>query len=199
MWRAVVAGTAALAIAGSSLAFAQSRSGRDGGQRWQPSIEDLRAFGEARLAALRAGLALTPEQERYWPTFEQAARELGRLRIERMSARRDATPPGDPVERLRQRATAMADAGAALRKLAEATDPLYKSLDDGQKRRFEILGRFARFGRHHFHGRHHEGYRERDDDDDDEFRGRGYDGSHHHWRRGDMDRMNGETSGRRPL
>jgi hypothetical protein len=93
----------------------------------------------------------------------------------------------------------MADTGAALRKLAEATDPLYKSLDDGQKRRFEILGRFARFGRHHFHGRHHDGYRERDDDDDDEFRGRDYDRPHRHWRRGEMDRMEGETSGRRPL
>ena len=87
MWRVVVAGAAALAIAGGSLAFAQVRS-RDSGQRWQPSTEDMRAFGEARLAALKAGLTLTPEQERYWPAFEQAAREFGRLRIERMSARR---------------------------------------------------------------------------------------------------------------
>jgi hypothetical protein len=198
MWKAVVAGAAALVIAGGSLAFAQARSGRDGGQRWQPSVEDMRAFGEARLAALKAGLTLTPEQERNWAAFEQAARELGRLRIERMSARRSAPPGSDPVERLRQRATAMADTGAALRKLAEAADPLYKSLDEGQKRRFEMLSRFARSGRHHFHGRHG-GYRERDDDNDDEFRGRGHGGSRHHWRRGDMDPMDGETSGERPL
>jgi hypothetical protein len=172
-----------LAIAGGSVAFSQPRSGREGGQRWQPSIEDMRAFGEARLAALKAGLALTPEQERNWPAFEQAARELGRLRLERMQARRDAPPTTDRLERLRQRGTAMADQGAALRKLAEAADPLYKSLDDNQKRRFEMLSRFVGPGRHHFRGRH-DGYREHDDDDD-EYRGHHRDGPRHHWRRGD--------------
>src|ERR1700730_6042157 len=66
MWKAIVAGTAALAIAGTSLVYAQQqRGGRDFGQRWQPNTEDLRAFGEARpradtragkeLAGLRAG------------------------------------------------------------------------------------------------------------------------------------------------
>jgi zinc resistance-associated protein len=198
MWRAVVAGTAALAIAGSSLAFAQSRSGRDGGQRWQPSMEDMRAFGEARLAALKAGLALTTEQERNWPAFEQAAREFGRLRLERMKARRDAPPTTDRVERLRQRATAMSDKGAALRRLADATDPLYNSLDDSQKRRFEMLSRFAGPGRHHLRGRH-DGYNGRDDDDDDQFRGRDYDGPRHHWRRSGMEPMDEGTSGRRRL
>ena len=52
MWKAIVAGTAMLAIAGTSLVYAQQRSDRDGAQRWRPSTEDLRAFGEARLAAL---------------------------------------------------------------------------------------------------------------------------------------------------
>jgi zinc resistance-associated protein len=156
MWKAMIAGTAALAIAGSSLAQAQQRWSREGGQRWQPSVEDLRAFGEARLAALRAGLVLTPEQERNWPAFEQAAREFGRLRIDRIGASRDAPRSSDPVERLRQRATAMADTGAALKRLADAADPLYKSLDENQKRRFELLSRFAGSGREHFRGRHHQ-------------------------------------------
>ena len=57
MWKAIVAGTAALAIAGTSLVYAQQR-GRDGAQRRQPSMEDFRAFAEARLAALKAGLTL---------------------------------------------------------------------------------------------------------------------------------------------
>ena len=53
MWKAIVAGTAALAIAGTSLVYAQQqRGGRDFGQRCQPNTEDVRAFGEARLAAL---------------------------------------------------------------------------------------------------------------------------------------------------
>jgi zinc resistance-associated protein len=148
MWKAIVAGTAALAIAGTSLVYAQSRGGRDDVQRWRPNTEDLRAFGEARLAGLKAGLTLTAEQEKNWPAFEQAAREVGKLRMDRMTARRDAPPSSDPVERLRQRATAMSDTGAALQKLADATDPLYKSLDDNQKRRFAVLSRLGGAGGH---------------------------------------------------
>src|SRR6185312_2005410 len=120
MWKAIVAGTAALAIAGTSLVYAQQRGGRDGMmQGWQPNTEDMRAFGEARLAALKAGLTLTPEQEKNWPAFEQAARDMAKQRAERISANRGSSE--DPVERLRQRATALSDTGAALKKLADAT------------------------------------------------------------------------------
>jgi len=151
MWKAIVVGTAALAITGSSLVYAQQREGRDFGQRWRPSQEDLRAYGEARLAALKAGLALTPDQEKNWPAFEQAARDFGKFRMERRAARENRQPTNDPIERLRQRATAMADASAAMKKLADATDPLYKSLDDSQKRRFAVLSHFGRRG--HMYGR----------------------------------------------
>ena len=159
MWKAIVAGTAALAIAGTSLAVAQQR-GREGGERWRPSTEDLRAFGEARLAALKAGLTLTSEQEKNWPAFEQAARELAKLRTNRIAAR-NAAPSEDPVERLRQRATSLSETGAALKKLAEATDPQYKSLDESQKRRFAVLSRLARSDRG-FAGRGEREFRGRD-------------------------------------
>jgi hypothetical protein len=154
MWKSMVAGTAALAIAGTSLAYAQQRGGRDGMmQSRQLNAEDLRAFGEARLAALKAGLVLTPEQEKNWPAFEQAARDLAKARMERISAMRNAPANNDPVERLRQRATALSETGAALKKLADATDPLYKSLDENQKRRFAILNRLAGLGRAGLRGR----------------------------------------------
>jgi hypothetical protein len=117
MWKSMVAGTAALAIAGTSLAYAQQRAGRDDMmQGRQLNAEDLRAFGEARLAALKAGLVLTPEQEKNWPAFEQAARDLAKARMERISALRNAPANNDPVERLRQRATALSETGAALKK-----------------------------------------------------------------------------------
>src|SRR6059036_1549661 len=105
MWKAIVAGTAALAIAGTSLVYAQQRGGRDGMmmQRSEPNAEDLRAFGEARLAALKAGLLLTPEQEKNWPAFEQAVRDLTKMRMDRRSAMGNAPATEDPVERLRQR------------------------------------------------------------------------------------------------
>jgi len=157
MWTAIVAGTAALAIAGTSLVYAQQRSDRDGTmQRRQFSADDLRAFGEARLAALKAGLTLTPEQEKNWPAFEQAARDWAKVRIERRNAMRNAPATDDPVERLRQRATSLSETGAALKKLADATDPLYKSLDENQKRRFAILSRLTGRERGEFRG--HEGH-----------------------------------------
>jgi zinc resistance-associated protein len=159
MWKAIVAGTAALAIAGTSLVYAQHRGGRDFGERWRPTTQDLQAFGEARLAALKAGLVLTSEQEKNWPVFEQAAREVGKLRIDHITARRNAQPGTDPVERLRQRATALSDTGAALKKLADATDPLYKSLDDSQKQRFAVLSRLSGPGREHMHWRGGDGWR----------------------------------------
>src|SRR5262249_40585806 len=75
--------------------------------------------------------------------FEQAARDYAKLRQDRFAALRSGQAGDDPVERLRQRATAMSETGAALKKLADATDPLYKSLDENQKRRFAILNRLA--------------------------------------------------------
>ena len=146
MWKAALAGTAALAIIGSSLVYAQQR-GRPGGfERWQPNIEDMRAFADARLAALHAGLGLTPDQEKNWPAFEQAAREMAKLRLDRITAAvntdRDRPPQSnDPADRMHRRAAAMSETGAALKKVADAVDPLYKSLDDAQKRRFAILER----------------------------------------------------------
>jgi zinc resistance-associated protein len=152
MWKPILAGTTALVIAGSTYVYAQNRQ-NNGARRWQPNIEDMRAYGDARIAALKAGLALSAEQEKNWPAFEQAARDFQKLRLDRLSAgveaRRNGQPrtTSDPVERMDRRATAMAETGAALKKLADASKPLYSSLDDNQKRRFTVLSRMGRDGR----------------------------------------------------
>ena len=152
MWKLIVAGALIAAVAGSSLVYAQQqRQDRPDARHWQPSLEDRQAFGEARLAALKAGLALRPEQEKNWPAFEQAAREMAKLRLDRLAARSEPRTAGqppvpDPADRLRRRGTAMMQTGAVLTKLADATDPLYKSLDDAQKKRFALLARS--FGPH---------------------------------------------------
>ena len=81
MWKFLIAGTAALAIASasflyagqSSFLYAQQPSGSDEEQLWQRGVEDLHEFDEARLAALKTGLMLTPDQQKNWPAFEQAA------------------------------------------------------------------------------------------------------------------------------
>ena len=140
-------------------------SGRGGFHaRWNAlTPEDREAFTDARIAALRAGIKLTPDQEKLWPPVETAIRDLARQQEAGRQAMRDRR------ERMREDAPAalraMADAasarGDALRKLADATAPLYATLDEGQKRRAMVLARPLRpgFGRHR-------GWRHREKDDD---------------------------------
>jgi hypothetical protein len=149
MWKTVLAGTTAFAIAGATLAYAQSGPNPfDRAPGWRPSAEDITALGEARIAALHAGLKLNADQEKNWPGVEAALRDLAKQRSERFAARASANPPSDPIQRLAQRADLIESRGAALKKLAQAAEPLYKSLDDGQKHRFLMLARLEgkRFG-----------------------------------------------------
>jgi len=112
------------------------------GRRYQPSAEDMRAFADARLAGLKAGLALKPEQEKLWPAFEAAARDLQSMRIARITNPPSVEPQRlSPLEMLQRRANTMVERGNALKKLADAAVPLYGSLDDSQKRRFDMLSR----------------------------------------------------------
>ena len=157
MWKTVLAGTTALAIVGTSLAYAQQGpAGIERGPHWRPNAEDISALGDARIAAVHAGLKLNADQEKSWPAVESALRDLAKQRSERFAARASADRPKDPVERMAVRAEAMTQQGAALKKLADAAGPLYKSLDEGQKHRFVMLARLngRSFGgeRHGHHG-----------------------------------------------
>ena len=154
MKKFAIAGIAALAIAGSTAVYAQHRPWFHDHARLSP--EDRAAFTDARIAAVKAGLKLTPDQEKLWPPVEAAVRDLAKLRIDRANARmnsQDAQKPDDPVARLRDRADTMAATAAAMKRIADAADPLYKTLDDGQKRRLAILthmgGRFGGGGWRH--------------------------------------------------
>ncbi|PPQ43089.1 Spy/CpxP family protein refolding chaperone [Rhodopseudomonas palustris] len=170
MKKVLLAGVAALVFAGSTAAYAEHRGWFDHG-RHAFSAQDRSAFADAKIAAVKAGLQLTPDQEKLWPPVEAAVKDLVKLRIDRaqarMKARDDDRDPRevDPVARLRDRADSMAATAAAMKKIADAADPLYKSLDDNQKRRLRVLTRMdGGFGwRHHGHGSMH---RDRDGDDD---------------------------------
>lgn len=139
MWKTVLAGTTALAIAGSPLVYAQQRSDMQGQQHWQPTQEDIQAFAAARIAALKAGLMLNADQEKNWPAFESALKNLAQYRRQQRQERRTEQPATNPTERLRRAAERLSGYGAALRRLADAQQPLYDSLTDAQKRRFAIL------------------------------------------------------------
>ena len=83
MWKAVLAGTTALTIAGSSLVFAQDRAGDgDKAQRWRPSAEDMSVIFDARVSAFKSALKLTPDQEKLWPAVETAVRDIAKERMQ---------------------------------------------------------------------------------------------------------------------
>jgi hypothetical protein len=140
MWKPVLATSAAIMIASTTAAFAQNRPGQGFTERVRPNVEDMRAFADARLAGLKAGLQLNADQEKHWPAFEAAARDFQRQRIESMNnAGGTNNQRLSPVELLQQRADGLSKRGTALKSLADAMGPLYNSLDDGQKRRFAML------------------------------------------------------------
>ncbi|HET7887948.1 MAG TPA: Spy/CpxP family protein refolding chaperone [Bradyrhizobium sp.] len=160
MRKFAIAGAAALAIAATTAVYAQQHSwfhDRMMGHS-RMSAEDRAAMADAKIAAVHAGLKLTADQEKLWPPVESAVRDLVKIRIDRAKEREaaanassDQAQQPDPVTRLRDRADRMAVTATALKKIADAADPLYKTLDDGQKRRLALLTRWH----------HHEGWRGR--------------------------------------
>lgn len=186
MNKVLLAGVAALVIAGSTVVYAQRHDGFREYARVNP--EDRAALADARIAAVHAGLKLTPDQEKLWPPVETAVRDFAKLRIDRANARMNAKPDDrqdaqkqdsqnsrDPVARLHERADNMAASAAAMKKIADAADPLYKALDDGQKRRLAMLTHMERrFGGE---GWRHRGFERGMDSDRDRGgdRDRGYD------------------------
>src|SRR5579871_5713289 len=146
MRKFAIAGMAALAIAASTAVYAHQGWLREHMQHMRMSPEDRAAMLDARIAAVHAGLKLTPDQEKLWPPVESAVRDFAKLRMDRANARMKAAADNqqnnqeqDPLVRLRQRADNMAATAAALKKIADAADPLYKTLDEGQKRRLSVL------------------------------------------------------------
>ena len=121
--KSLFAATIALALVGSGVAYAQ-----------KPPLpqEDRAAVVDARIAAHKAALKLTPDQEKNWPAYEAALRKLAKLRVERYQEQK----PANPVALLRQRAEDLSTASVALKQLADAEEPLLNSLDDTQKRLF---------------------------------------------------------------
>jgi hypothetical protein len=146
MRKFTIAAVAVLAIAGSTAVYAQRGWFHDHMHHARMNPEDRAAMLDARIASVHAGLKLNADQEKLWPSVESAVRDLVKLRFDRANARMKSADDAqdkdvDPVVRLRERADTMAVTADAMKKVADAADPLYKTLDDGQKRRLSMLTR----------------------------------------------------------
>jgi hypothetical protein len=159
------------------------------------SEQDRAAFFSARLAAIKAGLLLTPDQEKLWPPAEAAVRDMVHQRTEARERFRKEGRPANPIDALRKMGEAQAARGEMMKKMADAVGPLYTSLSDDQKRRLRFLGRgFGRMGMAGQHGFHHHMGPGRDWGRDRDMRrgpdGEGQRGFGPRWRQG----MNGDTN-----
>lgn len=137
------------------------------GPRRAMSAEDRAAFLDARIAGVKAGLQLSAEQEKLWGPVESTVRDLGKKWGDRLAARREEwqkrreamkdnkEPPAiDHVDRLRKRADNLAERAADMKRFADAAQPLYATLDEGQKRRLQTLIGHRRSGMmHRWHNR----------------------------------------------
>ncbi len=148
MLKAIFAATTALTLIGGSVVYAQQTTpaqqpGSTSTQRVRITPDEIITRTNARVTELKAELKLTPQQEKNWSLFEVAVRESAKQRAEHFKMREQAhgQPEGD-------RAAASPDETANQKRLAAALDPLYKSLDEGQKAKFATLFRVDGEGRH---------------------------------------------------
>jgi len=141
MMKAAVAAIAILTI--SSLSYAAETSSTVG--VGQLSATDLKSLTDMRVGVLKAALQLTPDQEKYWPAVEEAIRTRAKnrqARLERIAelhdGAMDALHQSNPVELMQRRADRLIERGGDLKKLADAWDPLYKTLSEDQKKRMSF-------------------------------------------------------------
>jgi hypothetical protein len=113
------------------------RDRSDGGELSANQIMDQFA---ARTARIKADLRLTPEQEKNWPGFETAMREIGKRSADRQVAtqadRTQQQRSVDVIEQMREESKVLNERSVDEKALADAAQPLYASLDDQQRRRF---------------------------------------------------------------
>ena len=136
--KALITAVTLLLLSNSALVHAQDTSNIGLEQESAKlSQADMKALTDARIAIVKAALQLKPEQEKYWPAIEEAVRSRAEARQQRMAALDEVENQKDvdPFKLLSMRADALAQKGAALKKLADAWQPLYASLDADQKRR----------------------------------------------------------------
>jgi len=140
MPKLLTAGLAALFISTSSLAYAQTPSAA--APKGGPSEQDLSALTDTRVELVKIALQMTPEQQKLWPPVEEAirARSTARhARLAKLAAAANDEKEYTPIDILRARADGLVQRGTTLKKLVDAWQPLYESLDMRQKLRLRVL------------------------------------------------------------
>ena len=152
MLKIVAAGVTALFVTASPIAHAQTPSAATPDRL---NLADRNTLTDMRIDLVKAALQLTPDQQKYWPAIESAIRARAEDRKARLAKiaetvgkRADESPVEvfrnrDPIAFLQRRSEALAQRSADLDKLAEAWQPLYKTLSPEQRQRMAALAIFV--------------------------------------------------------
>jgi LTXXQ motif family protein len=148
----VTAGATALFVTASPIAHAQTPSPATPERL---NLADRNTLTDLRIDLVKGALQLTPDQQKYWPAIESAIRARAEDRKARLAKiaetvgkRADESTVEvmrnrDPIAFLQRRAEALAQRSADLDKLAEAWQPLYKTLSPEQRQRMAALAIFV--------------------------------------------------------
>ena len=140
MLKIIVAGVTALFVTAAPLAYAEHAASPE-----RLTAADLEQLTDARIKIVKAALQLTPDQEKLWPPIEDAIRVRAKDRqariamaVERARELRDRSRievlrDRNPIEFMKKRADRLAQRSADLKRLADAWEPLYQTLDPEQK------------------------------------------------------------------
>jgi hypothetical protein len=143
MRKFLFAAVSALAMSCAMPASAQAPAGGQGVGPGGMSASEWNELRDTRIAVIKFALQLRPDQQQLWPPVENAIRarsEARQKRITDLQARLSKPMPDmDPVQIVKLRADALAQRADGLKKLADAWQPLYASLDQDQKRRMRVL------------------------------------------------------------
>jgi zinc resistance-associated protein len=108
-------------------------------QQHEFSDADRAAFLDARIAAIRAGLKLSPDQEKLWPGVETALRTAGKSAMDRHQKFKNERADENFIDRIRRRGENAVARGQDLQAVADAAAPLYATLSEEQKHRLPVL------------------------------------------------------------
>jgi hypothetical protein len=138
-------------------ALAGPAAARDRSERVELTANQMADRSDARIAKMKVNLNLTADQDNNWAAFAGAMQDMNRKQADRRIARRDtrAQQQGsvDLIDELRRNADTQIEHANERKKLADAVQPLYASLNEQQKSRLaEML----------FGGDRERGDRERD-------------------------------------
>src|SRR4051812_31338621 len=153
MMKIIVVGATALFLTASPIAHAQTPSPATPERL---NAADRNTLMDLRVDLVKAALQLTPDQEKYWPAVESAIRARAEDRKARLAKlgetvgrradnenRVEALRNRDPITFLQRRSEALAQRSADLDRLAEAWQPLYKTLSPEQRQRLAAVAVFV--------------------------------------------------------